>query len=250
MAGKNEYIVDNEDKGFSGIRKSARLIWNQESNSNKKTGKILRNLVMEPSREWIQHCGRNLSGNYVTLRHYTRGGTGERTATWKIALPEKASYDVYFYLDKVNNIWRRTNKSADYNFLVYHDTVWKKLTASSEDAGMDGITWELFPSPRSARIDLTIKPLGTWCFADAVNGCWMSDGGGTRDGLWLLWWSVVGCRLSLLFVLCSFVLALGLGSWFWLPACLPAGKPAGEAGLWLLSIGYSIYESINQQIEK
>lgn len=133
--GQGEVIVDNEDKGFSEHQATSQAYLKSKiKSSNKNHYKYSSIHTWNPPREWIAVLRSEFYGRYVHSASYTRGGTGERTAIWVAKLPEKASYDVYFYLDKLNGVWRRSNKSPDYNFIIYHDQGAEKIRKSSVDA--------------------------------------------------------------------------------------------------------------------
>lgn len=166
----NEIIVDNEDKNFSYKQaKNEAYLKSLINKKNKKKYNYTNINTWGPPREWRAVLRSEFNGNYIHSAYYTRGGTGERTATWKAVLPEKTSYDIYFYLNKMNYLWRRTNKTADYNFVVYHDNGMEKINKSSENAenGWNYLGTFYFSSD-TARVELTNKTNGDIVFADAV----------------------------------------------------------------------------------
>jgi hypothetical protein len=170
ITSKNEIVVDNEDKWFS-FEQAVNMAYLKSLVKKNKEDRYKYSAIWawNPPREWKAVLRSEFNGNYVHSAHYTRGGTGERTASWKAALPEKTTYDVYFYLDKVNLVWRRTNKSPDYNFLVYHDNGVEKINRSSEDAENGWNYLGTFSiSSDTARVELTNKTIGDMVFADAV----------------------------------------------------------------------------------
>ena len=120
-------------------------------------------------KEWKAVLRSEFYGNYVHSSHYTRGGTGERTARWQANLPEAGSYDVYYYINKVNIGWNRNNKSTDYNLSVYHESGVDKITQSTEnvDVGWNYLgTWQF--ASDTAKVELSNKSSGDKVFADAV----------------------------------------------------------------------------------
>jgi|WetSurSiteA1Bulk_404760.scaffolds.fasta_scaffold00427_6 ABC-type transport system involved in multi-copper enzyme maturation permease subunit len=169
-AGKNETVVDNEDKGFT-YQQAVNQAYLKSLVKKNKTDRYKYSEIWawNPPREWREVLRAEFYGNFIHSAHYTRGGTGERTASWKAVLPEKAMYDVYFYMDKVNVGWRRTNKSPDYNFLIYHDNGVEKINRSSEEAenGWNYLGTFSFSSD-TARVDLSNKTIGDMVFADAM----------------------------------------------------------------------------------
>jgi ABC-type transport system involved in multi-copper enzyme maturation permease subunit len=167
----NEIVTDNEDPEFSFEQATNQAYLKSLVNKHREAGYEYSAIwSWNPPREWKAVLRSEFYGNYIHSAYYTRGGTGERTATWKTVLPEKATYDIYFYLDKVHVGWRRSNRSSDYNFVIYHNNGIERLTRSSEDAenGWNYLgTFSL--SADTARIDLTNKTVGgDMIFADAV----------------------------------------------------------------------------------
>jgi hypothetical protein len=168
--GKNEVVIDNEDDGFSEHQAGNEaylksLVQTGKHNQYKYTSIH----SWDPPREWKPVLRSEFYGRYVHSASYTRAGSGERTAAWVADLPVKGIYDVYFYLDKVNGIWRRSNKSPDYNFRIYHDQEVEKIIRSSADAE-DG--WNYLGtfsfSFDSAKVELSNQTQGDMIFADAV----------------------------------------------------------------------------------
>jgi ABC-type transport system involved in multi-copper enzyme maturation permease subunit len=170
VSARNEFVTDNEDKGFSYKQAVNQAYLKSLVKKNKEDRyKYSAIWAWNPPREWKATLRSEFNGYYVHSAYYTRGGTGERTAIWKAVLPEKASYDVYFYLDKVNLGWRRNDRSSDYNFIVYHDNGVEKIDRSSEDAENGWNYLGTFSiSSDTARVDLTNKTVGDIVFADAV----------------------------------------------------------------------------------
>jgi ABC-type transport system involved in multi-copper enzyme maturation permease subunit len=170
IANRNEIIVDNEDKGFS-LEQAVNQAYLKSLVKKNKAGRYKYSAIWawNPPREWRAVLRSEFNGNYIHSAYYTKGGTGERTACWKAHLPEKATYNVYFYLDKLNLGWRRSNKSPDYNFLVYNDNGVEKINRSSEDAENGWNYLGTFSiSSDTAKVVLTNKTKGDMIFADAI----------------------------------------------------------------------------------
>ena len=170
VARTNEVIVDNEDSGFS-YHQAANQAYLKSLVKKNKSERYKYSAIWawNPPREWRAALRSEFFGNYIHSAYYTRGGTGERSASWKAVLPEKGIYDVYYFMDKVNLTWRRTNRSPDYNFLIYHDNGVEKINRNSDDAengwnylGSFSITSD------TAQVDLSNKTIGDIVFADAV----------------------------------------------------------------------------------
>ncbi len=168
--GSNEIVADNEDKDFRYVQTTNQAYLKSLINSKKDDRyKYSAIWAWNPPREWRAALRSEFYGSYVHSAYYTRGGTGERTAYWKAALPVKGSYDIYYYIDKVNLGWRRTNKSPDYNISVFHDNGVDKVSQVTEnvDNGWNYLgTW--FISSDTGKIELSNKSNGDLVFADAV----------------------------------------------------------------------------------
>jgi hypothetical protein len=167
---KGEVIVDNEDKGFSEHQATSQAYLKSKiKTAGNNRYKYTSIHSWSPPREWKAVLRSEFYGRYVHSASYTRAGTGERSAAWVAKLPEKASYDVYFYLDKLNGVWRRSNKFPDYNFVIYHDQGIEKIKKTSADAedGWNYLGTYSFSSD-TARIEMNNKTIGDMIFADAV----------------------------------------------------------------------------------
>lgn len=170
VGNKDEIIVDNEDSGFS-YEQAINQAYLKSLVSKNKDDRYKYQAIWSwnPPREWKYVLRSEFNGNYVHSACYTRAGSGERSASWKAPLPDKASYDVYFYLQKVNVGWRRSNKEADYNFLVYHDQGVEKINRSSEEAQNGWNYLGTFSiSSDTARVEMSNESVGDMVFADAV----------------------------------------------------------------------------------
>jgi hypothetical protein len=170
VARTNEVIVDNEESGFS-FHQAANQAYLKSLVKKNKSERYKYSAIWawNPPREWRAALRSEFFGNYIHSAYYTRGGTGERSVSWKAVLPERGTYDVYFFMDKVNLTWRRTNRSPDYNFLIYHDNGVEKINRSSDDAENG---WNYLGSftitSDTAQVDLSNKTIGDIVFADAV----------------------------------------------------------------------------------
>jgi ABC-type transport system involved in multi-copper enzyme maturation permease subunit len=166
----NEVIADNEDIGFSyqQVTNQAylkKLVDRKKESSSKYTSIRSYN----PPRIWNAVLRSEFYGHYVHSSLYTRGGTGERSASWKARLSVPGSYDVYFYVNKIHMDWRRSNKAPDYNISVYHDNGIEQINYTTEDVdhGWNYLgTWYI--SADSGKVDLSNKSNGDIVFADAV----------------------------------------------------------------------------------
>ena len=124
-----EFVVDNEDEGFS-------VIYKQEKNTVKD--RWMSRIVKEteekyksinhwqPSHKWQFILGDNYYGSYIKSAVYIRKGAGDNKAQWKTDLPESGNYSVYVFLPKkgvqdTNPFARNETTSGSYTFTVTSD---------------------------------------------------------------------------------------------------------------------------------
>jgi len=170
LQNKDEITVDNEDKGFSFQQAQNQAYLKSLVSKNKQTRyKYSRLRSWNPDKEWKAVLRSEFFGESVHSSYYTRAGAGERKAVWKAVLPESASYEVYFYMNKPTFGWRRSNKMPDYNIIVYHDGGEEKINQSSEGVDNGWLYLGTFQiSTDTAKVELTNKSNGDMIFADAV----------------------------------------------------------------------------------
>ena len=99
-----EYVVDNEDEGFS-------VFYQQEKNTlkdwwmarnQKNTGDKYKSInTWQPSHKWEFILGDNYYGNYIKSAVYIRKGNGLNKIRWETQLPESGNYSVYVYIPKM-----------------------------------------------------------------------------------------------------------------------------------------------------
>jgi len=165
-----EIIIDNEDPGFSAHQSDNQAFLKsllKKGKDNHYKYEAIR--AWDPPREWKPVLRSEFYGRFIHSASYTRAGSGERSASWIARLPDKTSYDVYFYLDKLNGMWRRSNKLPVYNLWIHHDQGVEKVILNSAD-GEDG--WNYLGtfsfSQDTAMIELTNQSAGDMIIADAV----------------------------------------------------------------------------------
>ena len=124
-----EFVVDNEDEGFS-------VIYKQEKNTVKD--RWMSRIVKEteekyksinhwqPSHKWQFILGDNYYGTYIKSAVYIRKGAGDNKAQWETDLPESGNYSVYVFLPKkgvqdTNPFARNETTSGSYTFTVTSD---------------------------------------------------------------------------------------------------------------------------------
>lgn len=165
-----EIIVDNEDRGFSFQQTTNQAYLKSLLTKNRKDRyKYTALQSWNPDREWKAVLRSEFYGKYVRSAYYTRAGTGDRKVFWKAMLPESGMYEVYFYMDKPYFDWRRSNKSPDYNLLVYHEGETEKINQPSEGIENGWLFLGTFSfAADTAKVELSNKSNGDMIFGDAV----------------------------------------------------------------------------------
>jgi ABC-type transport system involved in multi-copper enzyme maturation permease subunit len=101
MAYQNEFVVDNEDPGFSVTATSRESKLKQYIDSRKEADDEVSYGTLEPylsPSRWhpVAHSG--FYGETVRSAMASRKGDGSNRATWSLLLPETGFYDVYVYI--------------------------------------------------------------------------------------------------------------------------------------------------------
>ncbi len=169
LSGEKEVIADNEDDYFDYIQVMSQAYLKSLVDKKKKDKYKYSAIWWNAPREWKAVLRSEFYGDYIHSAFYTRGGSGERTATWRTPLPEEGMYDIYFHVNKVNVGWSRNNRTADYNLTIYHDQGVEKVnyTPENADPGWHYIGTWYFTSD-TGRVDISNKSNGSSVFADAV----------------------------------------------------------------------------------
>ena len=165
----NEFVVDNEDKGFEYVQvsnKSYLKRWLDDRRVNKH--EYSRLSTWNPPSEWKSVLRSGFFGKYVRSAYFTKSGKGDRTASWKAKLKNEGQYDVYCHIHKVDH-WGRRQQKADYNFKVYHETGFEEINKSDQELE-NGWNYlgTFFINPENAKVELNNKSIGPYLFADAI----------------------------------------------------------------------------------
>lgn len=99
---ESEFVVDNEDEGFSIVQENTETKLKQYFDALKNEEEDKYGSV---NPYWAPHYWRSVAhtafnGSIIKSAYYTRQGSGERTATWKTELPSDGIYDVYVYIPR------------------------------------------------------------------------------------------------------------------------------------------------------
>jgi hypothetical protein len=109
---KDEYVVDNEDEGFSSysVSRESKLKQWVDSRKEKDDGLLYESLNewWTPSR-WTPVAHSAYYGETVRSAMAIRRGDGTNHVTWSTRLPEKGFYDVYVYIP-VSAMYQRPSR--------------------------------------------------------------------------------------------------------------------------------------------
>jgi len=167
----NEFVVDNEDKGFEYVQVSNKSSLKQWIDENRiSTHEYSRLRTWNPPNEWKNVLRSGFFGKYVRSAFFTKSGQGDRSATWKADLKKGAYYDVFCHIEKVSGYSRRRQqKKTDYNFKIYHESGFEEINKSDQELE-NGWNYlgTYFITPETSKVELTNKSKGAYLFADAI----------------------------------------------------------------------------------
>ena len=167
----NEFVVDNEDKGFEYVQVSNKSQLKQWVDSKREnTDEYSRLRTWNPPNEWRNVLRSGFFGKYVRSAFFTKSGMGDRTASWNAELKNSGYYDVFCHIEKVEQHWRRRKKSkTDYNFKIYHEDGFEEVHKSDQELE-NGWNYlgSFYITPESAKVELNNKSVGAYLFADAI----------------------------------------------------------------------------------
>jgi hypothetical protein len=174
---EGETIVDNEDPGFafeSGQKKSLlkRLI--PRPGGAEDTEYVGINYWSDSNR-WQPTLDSKFHGAMVRSAHYISGGDGSLKASFTANLESSGHYDVYYFVSKMGNPWRRRGRGGDetnygkHHFFIYHDDGIEEtdLDLNGAENGWNYLG-SYYISKGEAKIELTNESEGSVVIADAV----------------------------------------------------------------------------------
>ena len=167
----NEFVVDNEDKGFEYVQVSNKSYLKQWMDDKRiSTHEYSRLRTWNPPNEWKNVLRSGFFGKYVRSAFFTKSGQGDRSATWKAELKKGAYYDVFCHIEKVKGYSRRRKKKkTDYNFKIYHESGFEEINKSDQELE-NGWNYlgTYFITPETSIVELNNKSRGSYLFADAI----------------------------------------------------------------------------------
>jgi hypothetical protein len=184
---EGEYIVDNEDPGFSVIgggdnrlRSAIRRLFDRSSAETEYLGFNPTN----PPGRWTPVILQDFYGTILHTGHMISVGEGSNKVSWTVNLPESGNYDVYFYNETMSfgrgrgmgggprggdRGGRRRPIQEEKHFIVHHEDGTEEIAFDIRESSQG---WVLLGTFRLAAgtntIEQTDKGKGAYLTADAV----------------------------------------------------------------------------------
>lgn len=170
-----EIIVDNEDPGFEVLSQPSQSFLKKLFNKKnaEEEEKYIGYNFWHPPSNWRLTTFSEFYGKYIQSAHYIKKGNGDKKVAWKAEIPESGTFDVYFYVSKMEMRWgRRGDRDRGYgqfHFLISHDD-------GVDDALLDvdkaepgwNFLGSYYVSQGETRVELTDESKGRLVYADAV----------------------------------------------------------------------------------
>ncbi|MEQ8477518.1 hypothetical protein [Fulvivirga sp.] len=119
-----EVIVDNEDPGFSSFSPIKPTYLRAYLDSRSTEEKKYHGSWFRPYSKWLATTGSDFYGSVIRSAHFTRSGTGDKTATWTPEFREEGFYDIYVYMKgkNQNEFYGRDgdNGQFSYHYIINH----------------------------------------------------------------------------------------------------------------------------------
>ena len=181
LSDATEIIVDNEDQGFifskqntSSPLKTFLGVKNRNANTYTKVSE------WNTPEYWQPVVLTSYFGKYTRSAVYTRGGTGDKSLTWKTEIREPGYYDIYCYIGKLaesavktdggeEDFFRNDGPYKDMHYKVYHDEGVDDISIDYAEAegGWNNLG-RFYLSKDSAKVVLTNKSAGRIVIGDAI----------------------------------------------------------------------------------
>ena len=173
----NEFIVDNEDEGFSivntGESRTVKDWWASMQNEEEESDSYGMVRFWNPPVKWKPVAGDKFFGEYLKSAVYKRRGSGEGYASWQRDLPQSGNYEVYAYVPNISFRFGRRrgnrNKEVNYNYRVYHDDGMEEVevTVSNSNEGWLYLG-EYYYSEGTSKVELSDVSNNEYVIGDAV----------------------------------------------------------------------------------
>jgi len=167
---ENEIIIDNEDPEFSVIQPESeglliKLLFPPDESDAEYTGfRSWRAPI-----NWTPTTNSAFYGKYIRSASYVRSGSGDRKAIWKVPINKTAYYDVYYYIENVQQRRSKDKPKGEYQFVIHHNngTDEPALSLNNDQTGWNHLGSYYF-SPDTAIVELTNNSESRVVVADAI----------------------------------------------------------------------------------
>lgn len=172
----DEYVVDNEDEGFtvldaertSWLRRLIVDLFDLEESEVHYTGLHAWN----PPNSWSATSDGKFYGRFILSGYYKKAGDGRSKVAWRTQIDREGDFDLYYYCGHPDELrWARRNHrgTTSLSFMVYHEDGVENVSLDLQDAE-EG--WNLLGSYRlaagPAHVELSDRGSGRTVIADAV----------------------------------------------------------------------------------
>ena len=172
----NEFVVDNEDPGFSVVNNKGRktlkeILLSRMDVEKAEEGFEYKTLFpWHPASRWTKVLESQSFGKYIKSYTYKKSGDGNARAQFKAHLQESGRYNVYARVpSQRTGSFRRERQEGSYEYTVFHDDGEEIVSVAVEK---DNPTWELlgefYFSDGEAVVELSDKSARRVVVADAV----------------------------------------------------------------------------------
>ncbi|MGK7390110.1 MAG: hypothetical protein ACNS60_07155 [Candidatus Cyclobacteriaceae bacterium M2_1C_046] len=168
-----EVIVDNEDKGFTTFSPIKPTVLKAYLDSQKDSDQKYYGSWDRPYSSWEPTTGSDFYGSVIRSAHFTRAGSGEKTATWTPEFKEEGFYDIYVYMQGKNQNQFQGNdgdsKQFNYHYIINHSDGTDNINynISNAESGWNYLGSYYF-SKTGGSVSLTDKCDFRTVYADAI----------------------------------------------------------------------------------
>ena len=171
-----EIIVDNEDPGFEVLSQPTqsflKKLFNKKSAEDEE--EYIGYNFWRPPSNWRLTTFSEFYGRYIQSAYYIKKGKGDKKVAWKTEIPESGTYDIYYYVSKMEMRWgrhgdKKRSEYGQFHFSIQHDD-------GVDDALLDvdkaekgwNFLGSFYVSQGETRVELTNESKGRLIYADAV----------------------------------------------------------------------------------
>lgn len=170
-----EIVVDNEDPGFEVLSQPTQSFLKKLFNKKKaeEEEKYIGYNFWRPPSSWRLTTFSGFYGKYIQSAYYINDGDGDKKVAWKADIQESGSYDIYYYVSKMEMRWGRRGRDrsqyGQFHFSISHDDGVDEalLDVDNAEAGWNFLG-SFYISQGETRVELTDETKGRLVYADAV----------------------------------------------------------------------------------